>query len=178
MRWRSIRRRRHACGLISSSPGTAPTSRGRCSGRWSTTASAAKSAGAWTPTRSTAWSGNTPASSGSIADTRRTRCGRHSLPRPSENGAQLEDVQKAAGHRDPGNKRAASYPLRSCRHLRSPTKPAQRHSGQTVFPRRWRVATPRRITFDRIKADFCAWSKCRAEHSFPLMISAGAKIPH
>jgi len=37
---------------------------------------------------------------------------------------------------------------------------------------------PRRITFDRIKADFCAWSKCRAEHSFPLMISAGAKIPH
>ena len=38
------------------------------------------------------------------------------------------------------------------------------------FPRSWRVATPRRITFDRIKADFCAWSKCRAEHSFPLMI--------
>ena len=72
----------------------------------------------------------------------------------------------------------ASYPLRSCRHLRSPTKPAQRHSGQAVFPRRWRVATPRRITFDRLKADFCAWSKCRAEHSFPLMISAGSKIPH
>jgi hypothetical protein len=93
-------------------------------------------------------------------------------------GSPSSDRTNVFGLKPRSHKRAASYPLRSCRHLRSPTKPAQRHSGQAVFPRRWRVATPRRITFDRIKADFCAWSKCRAEHSFPLMISAGAKIPH
>ena len=110
-----------------------------------------------------------------------TAISRHSTSSTSawhRKGSPSSDRTNVFGLKPRSHKRAASYPLRSCRHLRSPTKPAQRHSGQAVFPRRWRVATPRRITFDRIKADFCAWSKCRAEHSFPLMISAGAKIPH
>ena len=73
---------------------------GRCSGRSSTTASRIGSAGIWTPTRSTAWCANMLPRSGSIAATRRTRCARRSST-ALENGARLEDVQKAAGHRDP-----------------------------------------------------------------------------
>jgi site-specific recombinase XerD len=48
-----------------------------------------------------AWCGNTPARSGSIAATRRARLRATLITTALENGAQLEDVQKAAGHRDP-----------------------------------------------------------------------------
>jgi hypothetical protein len=62
------------------------------------------------PTRSIAWCANTLPSSCSTAITRHTPCAPHSSA--LENGAQLEDVQKAAGHRDPGTTKL--YDRRGC----------------------------------------------------------------
>jgi hypothetical protein len=81
MRWRSTRRPPRGCAPISTRPATPATATGRCFGRCGTTASRTLSAGIWTRTRSTAWRENTPARSGSIAATRRTRCARLSSPR-------------------------------------------------------------------------------------------------
>ena len=55
----------------------------------------------WTPTRSTAWSGNTPAALGLDRGYSAHSMRATFITTALENGAQLEDVQKAAGHRDP-----------------------------------------------------------------------------
>jgi integrase len=92
--WRSTRRPRRGCAPISTPPGTAPMSTGRCSGRCGTTASRTRSADIWTPTRSIAWCANTPARSGSTADTRRTRCVPPSSPRHSKTARSLRTCRK------------------------------------------------------------------------------------
>jgi hypothetical protein len=109
----SIRRRPRAFAPIWRPRGTAPTLTGRCSGRCTTTASVATRAGAWTRTRSIARRGCPRHASPGVVRKYATELGldrgysAHSMratfiTTALENGAQLEDVQKAAGHRDPG----------------------------------------------------------------------------
>ena len=74
---------------------------GRCSGRCGTTASRTPNAGIWTPTRSIRvvrkYAGALGLDRGYSAHSMRATF----ITTALENGAQLEDVQKAAGHRDP-----------------------------------------------------------------------------
>jgi integrase/recombinase XerD len=81
--------------------GTAPTSTARCSGRCAPTANAGRSVARWTRTPSTAWCASSRPALASIAATAHSMRATF-ITTALENGAQLEDVQKAAGHRDPG----------------------------------------------------------------------------
>ncbi|MBV9824748.1 MAG: tyrosine-type recombinase/integrase [Alphaproteobacteria bacterium] len=95
------RRPRRGCGLIWKPPGTPATSTGRCSGHCGTTASATKCGDRWTRTAIDRvvrkYAGALGLDRGYSAHSMRATF----ITTALENGAQLEDVQKAAGHRDP-----------------------------------------------------------------------------
>ena len=92
---------RSASAPISTPPATPTISTGRCSARLVTIAKARKPAGTWTPTPSTACCGNTPAAIGLDAGYSAHSMRATFITTALENGATLDDVQKAAGHRDP-----------------------------------------------------------------------------
>ena len=99
-RWRSTRRPPRACAPIWSPPATRPISTGPVPAAAAQRQAPGRTP-AWTPTRSTAWCGNTPAALGLDRGYSAHSMRATFITTALENGAQLEDVQKAAGHRDP-----------------------------------------------------------------------------
>ena len=100
-RWRSTRRPPRGCAPISRPPGTRPTSTGRCSGRCSTTASRRDERRHMDPDAIDRVVRKYAAALGLDRGYSAHSMRATFITTALENGAQLEDVQKAAGHRDP-----------------------------------------------------------------------------